>query len=134
MRTEKLFLLSVLAVSVIFASVASGAAHHKRGKRPPEAAAVRPPVSDETRKLADICRGDPSPANRAALKRQIGIDYDRFLKEQRARLKGGKNGQAARRRLDALKRDRDRNIGQIMERLLDPKRGRDGGRPHRKHD
>lgn len=133
MRFKKLFLLAGLAVSVIFASAAAEAAHHKRDKRPSEGSAMRPQLSEEARKLAAAYRSDPSHANRSALKRQIGIEYDRFLKEQRAKLKGGKNSQAARRRLDALKRDRDKHIEKIMERLLNPQ-ARPGGRPNRKRD
>jgi hypothetical protein len=87
---------------------------------------MRPEFSEETRQLAAACRRDPSEENRAALKRQIGIDYDRFLKEQRAKLKKGRDhrSQDAVRRLDAMKRDRDKYIERIMDRMLDPQGGR----------
>jgi len=95
---------------------------------------MRPEFSEETRRLAAVCRRDPSKENRAALKKQIGIDYDRFLKEQRAKLKkgrGGKNQES--RRLDAMKRDRDKYIERIMDRMLDPQGGQ-GNRDRRTRD
>ena len=72
-----------------------------------------------------MCRRDPSEANRAALKKQIGIDYDRFLEEQRAKLKKGTRDRRSQeaRRLDAMKRDRDKRIEAIMKRMLDPQGG-----------
>jgi hypothetical protein len=92
----------------------------------------RPQFSEETRRLAGVCRRDPSEANRAALKKQIGVDYDRFLEEQRAKLKKGKrdrDGQDAARRLEAMSRDRDKYIDRIMRRMLDPQaRPGNGGR------
>ena len=87
---------------------------------------ARPEFSEETRKLAAACRRDPSKENRAALKKQIGVDYDRFLKEQRDKLKKGHGGRKSQdsRRLDAMKRDRDKRIEAIMKRMLDPQGGR----------
>ena len=98
----------------------------KRDRRPPDG--MRPQFSEETRRLVGVCRRDPSEANRAALKKQIGIDYDRFLEEQRAKLKKGKRdrkSQEAARRLEAMKRDRDKRIEAIMKRMLDPQGGRE---------
>jgi len=87
---------------------------------------MRPEFGEETRRLAAVCRRDPSAENRAALKKQIGIDYDRFLKEQRAKIKKGRDrkSQEMLRRLDAMKRDRDKRIEEIMKRMLDPQGGR----------
>ena len=92
----------------------------------------RPQFSEETRKLAAACRRDPSKENRAALKKQIGVDYDRFLEEQRAKLKKGKGGRKSQesRRLDAMKHDRAKRIEAIMERMLDPQGGQ-GNRDRR---
>ena len=95
---------------------------------------MRPEFSEETRRLAAVCRRDPSKENRAALKKQIGVDYDRFLKEQRDKLKKGRGGRSQEsRRLDAMKRDRDKYIERIMERMLDPEGGR-GNRDRRTRD
>ena len=82
----------------------------------------RPQFSEETRRLVGVCRRDPSKENRAALKKRIGVDYDRFLEEQRAKLTKGKRDRRSRelaRRLDAMKRDRDKRIEAIMDRMLD---------------
>ena len=119
----KRILSFVLLVAAIFTFVAAEAAPHrdKRDRRPPDG--MRPKISEETRKLAAACRNDPSEENRAALKKQIGADYDRFLEEQRAKIKDGKHdrkSQDARRRLDMVTRDRDKRIEQIMNRLLNP--------------
>ena len=122
MRSKFFFTFALLAAA-IFASVAAEAAPHrdKRDRRPPDA--PRPQISEETRKLAAACRRDPNEENRAALKRQIGVDYDRFLEDMRAKIKGGKHdrkSQEARRRLEALTRDRDKRIEEIMRRMLNP--------------
>ena len=48
------------------------------------------------------------------------------MEEQRAKLKKGtrdRRSQEARRRLDAMKRDRDKRIEAIMKRMLDPQGG-----------
>ena len=96
---------------------------------------ARPEFSEETRKLAAACRRDPSKENRAALKKQIGVDYDRFLKEQRDKLKKGHGGRKSQdsRRLDAMKRDRDKRIEAIMDRMLDSQ-ARPGNRGRRNRD
>ena len=97
---------------------------------------MRPEFGEETRRLVAVCRRDPSEENRAALKRQIGVDYDRFLKEQRAKLKKGRRDRRSQemgRRLDAMKRDRDKYIERIMERMLDPQT-RPGNRDRRPRD
>ena len=95
---------------------------------------MRPEFSEETRRLAAVCRRDPSEENRAALKKQIGVDYDRFLKEQRAKLKKGRDRRSQEsRRLEAMSRDRDKYIERIMERMLDPQGGR-GNRDRRTRD
>ena len=130
MKLNRFFTL-ILLVAAIFVSVAAEAAprRDKRDHRPPDG--LRPQISEETRKLAAACRRDPSEENRAALKRQIGIDYDRFLEDMRAKIKGGKHdrkSQEARRRLEALTRDRDKRIEEIMRRMLDPQ-DRPGDRP-----
>lgn len=140
MKLNRLFTFALLAAA-IFASVAAEAAPHrdKRDRRPPDV--PRPQISEEVRKLAAICRRDPSEENRAALKRQIGVDYDRFLEDMRARIKGGKHdrkSQEMRRRLESLSRDRDKRIEEIMRRLLNPQ-DRPGDRPgkgpkHRRRD
>ena len=135
MKLDRLFTV-VLLIAMIFVSVAAEAAPHrdKRDRRPPDG--LRPQISEETRKLAAACRRDPSEENRDALRKQIGIDYDRFLEEQRAKLKKGKRdrkSQEMSRRLDAMKRDRDKYIERIMERMLDPQGGR-GSRDRRSRD
>ena len=131
MKLNRFFTL-ILLVAAIFVSVAAEAAprRDKRDHRPPDG--LRPQISEETRKLAAACRRDPSEENRAALKKQIGIDYDRFLEEQRAKLKKGKGGRKSpeSRRLDAMKRDRDKRIEAIMKRMLDPQGGQ-GNRDQR---
>ena len=101
------------------------------------AAAERPrsQFSEETRRLAAVCRREPTEENRAALKKQIGIDLDRCLEEQRATFRKGngtRKGQGAR-RPDAMKRDRDKRIEAIMARMLDPQGGR-GNRDRRGRD
>lgn len=122
MRSKRLFLL-VLSAAALFASVAAEAAVHrdKRDRRPPSV--HRPHLSEETRKLAAVCRRDPSEENRSALRKKIEVDYDRFLEEQRAKIKDGKHDrkhQEARRRLNAMVRDRKKRVDEIMRRLLNP--------------
>ena len=118
MDVKRIFTLTALAVAVVITVTVEAAP--RRGKRDEGA---RPQISEEARKLAAVCRRDPSEANRDALKRQIGADYDRFLEQLRAKLKSGKHdrkSQEARRRLEAMTRDRDKRVEQIMRRMLEP--------------
>ena len=132
MKIHRIFTFAIL-VSAIFLSVATQAATHrnKRDRRIPDG--MRPKISEETRKLAMTCRTNPSEENRAALKKQIGIDYDRYLEDLRAKIKDGKHdhrkSQEARRRLEALTRDREKHIAQIMLKILDPQARPDDSRP-----
>ena len=127
----------VLAGSIVIAEDAPrrgnpDAKFHRSGTA---AERPRPQFSEETRRLAAVCRREPTEENRAALKKQIGIDLDRFLEEQRAKFRKGnsaRKGQGAR-RPDAMKRDRDKRIEAIMKRMLDPQNGR-GNRDRRDRD
>jgi len=127
---KRLFALFAALVVIAGMSGSAEAAQRwdKRNRKPLDGGA-RIQYSDETRRLAATCRSDRSQANVNALKKQVGIDYDRYVSEQLAKLKNEKNDKKTndkRRRIEALKRNRTRRIEQIVKRMLDPQ-GPDGG-------
>ena len=105
-----------MALAVAAAPVA--AAHHEnRNYKHLDPARIQ--WSRESRRLAEVCRRDPSSENRAALRRQLERDFDRFVDNHRAKLKPGKLSHEQRRRLDDLVRERDRTVNAEMRRLLE---------------
>ena len=111
-----MFPLAAVALSV--AALPVSAAHHEnRNYKHVDPARIK--WSAESRRLAEVCRRDPSPENRAALRRQLERDFDRFVDSFRAKLKPGKLSHEQRRRLDDLLRERDRTVNAEMRRLLE---------------
>lgn len=47
----------------------------------------RPQLNEETKRLIASYRRDPSEANRSALRKQVGINYDKVLDRKRRSLK-----------------------------------------------
>ena len=111
----------IAAVALAVAAAAPAGAHHETHAHT-HLDPSRVPWSGESRRLAEVCRRDPSEENRAALRRQLERDFDRFIADQRAKLKPGKKHHDQRHRLESLTRERERVINAEMHRLLD---GRD---------
>ena len=130
MRSAKRVLLLAAAVLLSAAAFAKAAPHHEKreGENPGGI-----PLSKETRRLAAECRRDPSDGKREALKRQVRDDYDRHVSKLRNQPKSNKKRHEQHRRIEALIRDRDRKVDEIVDRLLSgPPEKENKPRPPRK--
>lgn len=112
----KRFLLLVAAGMLSVTAFAKAAPHHdKRVEESPG----KIPLSKETLKFAAECRRDPSDEKREELKRRVRDDYDRYVAKLRNQPKSNKKRHEQHRRIEALLRDRDRKVDEIVDRLLD---------------
>ncbi len=90
----------------------------------------RPQLDQETRQLISAYRSDPSEANRAALRKQIAVNYDKVLERKKAKLEELKKTarheskiQEMQDIVDEMIRDRESRIEQSMLRFSDPRLG-----------
>lgn len=114
----KKFAFPAAVLAVVVAAAPVGASHHEHHNQA-HLDPARVSWSGESRRLADECRRDPSVENRAALRRQLERDFDRFIAGQRAKLKPGKKHNEARRRIDTMIRERERTINAAIRLLVD---------------
>ena len=88
----------------------------------------RPQLNDETKALIAAYQQDPSAANRAALKRQVGINYDNVVARKKAKLEELKRTardsskvQEMQDIVDEMLQERENRIEQTMSRFTDPR-------------
>lgn len=88
----------------------------------------RPQLNEETRQLIAAYRRDPSEANRVALERQVGQNYDRIVARKKAKLEDLKRTARHASKVtemqdivDEMIRNRDQRIAQTMKRFTDPR-------------
>ena len=88
----------------------------------------RPELTAETREAVAACRKDPSDANKAALRRQVEINYDKVLARKKEKLeelkrtaKHDSKVKEMQEIVDEMVRDRENRIEQSMRRFLDPR-------------
>lgn len=88
----------------------------------------RPELNEETKRLIAAYRRDPSEANRAALRRQVEINYDKVIERKKAKLeelkqtaKHASKVQEMQEIVDELIQDRENRIEQSMRRFTDPR-------------
>ena len=70
-------------VSAGFAARAEGAKLHRFSTTIEK---ERPQLNEETKRLIASYRRNPSEANRSALRKQVGINYDKVLDRKKAKL------------------------------------------------
>lgn len=99
----------------------------------------RPQLNEETKRLIASYRRDPSEANRSALRKQVGINYDKVLDRKKAKLEELKRTarhaskiQEMQEIVDEMVQNREARIDQSMRRFSDPRfrpgaRNADGG-------
>lgn len=120
MKRNFTFMLAAIGLA-FFALVPrlDAARSHERRGRATEGAGPR--ISEEAISIADAYRIDPSPDKLDALKRKVSYDYDVFLKDLRAKIRGNKQDQKnqdAYRRFETWSRDRDKQIDRIVKNLI----------------
>ena len=88
----------------------------------------RPELNEETKKLVTVYRRDPSQSNRAALKKQLEINYDKLVERKKEKLeelkqtaKHASKVQEMQLIVDEMLQNRDVRIEQNMRRLTDPR-------------
>lgn len=88
----------------------------------------RPPLNEETKRLISAYRRVPSEANRSALRKQVGVNYDKVLERKKAKLQELKQTarhaskiQEMQEIVDEMVRNRDARIDQTMRRFSDPR-------------
>ncbi len=88
----------------------------------------RPELNEETQKLMSAYRRDPSQSNRAALKKQLEINYDKVVERKKGKLeelkqtaKHASKVQEMQLIVDEMLQNRDARIEQNMRRLTDPR-------------
>lgn len=105
----------------VFALVPRLEAAHSHDRRGRAVEGAGPRISEEAISIADAYRVDPSPDKLDALKRKVSYDYDVFLKDLRAKIRGNKQDQKnqdAYRRFEMWSRDRDKQIDRIVKNLI----------------
>lgn len=88
----------------------------------------RPELNEETKQLISACRRDPSEANLAALRKQIGMNYDKVTERKKAKLEELKRTakheskiQEMQEIVDEMIQNRELRIEQNMRRFTDPR-------------
>ncbi len=88
----------------------------------------RPELNEETRRLISAYRIDPSEANRAMLRRQVEINYDKVIARKKAKLEELRRTARHESKVkemeeivDEVVRNRERLIEQSMRRFTDPR-------------
>lgn len=88
----------------------------------------KPQLNGETRRLIALCRRDPSPKNKAALRAQCGKNYDAVVARKKAKLEDLKRTARHASKIEEMQdivhemlRDRENRINQSMARFLDPR-------------
>lgn len=88
----------------------------------------RPELDAATRSLVAAFRRDPSDANRAALRRAVGENYDKVVAKKRAKLEELKRTARDKSQVDEMReivdemvKDRERRIDETMARFADPR-------------
>ena len=88
----------------------------------------RPQLNEETKRLIASYRRNPSEANRSALRKQVGINYDKVLDRKKAKLEELKRTarhaskiQEMQEIVDEMVQNREARIDQSMRRFSDPR-------------
>ena len=88
----------------------------------------RPELNDETKRLIAAYRQNPSAENRAALRKQVEINYDNVISRKKAKLEELKRTAKHQSKVremeeivDEVVKDRDNRIEQSMRRFTDPR-------------
>lgn len=88
----------------------------------------RPQLDEETKRLISACRRDPSETNRAALRKQIAVNYDKVVARKKAKLEELKRTarhaskvQEMQEIVDEMLLNREKRIEQSMRRFTDPR-------------
>ncbi len=115
----------VVAVGTVFAAPGGEA---KQFKLSTTIEKERPELNKETQQLIAAYRRDPSEANRAALRKQIEINYDKVVERKKAKLeelkrtaKHAAKVEEMQDIVDEMTRNRESRIEQSMLRFTDPR-------------
>jgi len=86
----------------------------------------RPQLDETTKKLIAECRKNPTEANKAALRKQVEINYDKVVAKKKAKLEELKRTAKDQSKIDEMQeivdemlRDRENRVNQSMARFLD---------------
>ncbi len=121
-------IVAVCMAATIGTAFAASDGEAKQFKQSTTIEKERPQLDKETQQLIAAYRRDPSEANRAALRKQIAINYDKVVERKKAKLEELKRTakheskiQEMREIVDEMVRNRDLRIEQSMLRFTDPR-------------
>lgn len=79
-------IIAVCMAAAVSAGSAAPAGEAKLHKYSTTIEKERPQLDEETKRLISACRRDPSETNRAALRKQIAVNYDKVVARKKAKL------------------------------------------------